>query len=265
MDKEITLEEDRAYNHQEIKKLLEDLRKFFQEDLKIVLSEWGSEKENHSIEKANEDFITIFFIEKDKQPIYEECRGKDDIEKVLNLFDEKLNELYDDFDDLLNRNPTLDKESKGSLESYIKAIDKCITVYENQKGKKISKFNEMDTVSELKEELRHFLGDIINRYIITILIDPLYIRIKNNAESIYSLMVKKINKFLAEMGVYTKEITIEEAFHPEYMTPTEDSADNTTDDFNKFDTIDEIRRYPYYFSDDIKIIDGSAKIWRRKD
>ena len=52
---------------------------------------------------------------------------------------------------------------------------------------------------------------------------------------------------------------------PEFMEPTMDSAENYTEDFNKFDTIDEIRRYPYLFTDGAKIIDGQAKIWRRKD
>ena len=64
--------------------------------------------------------------------------------------------------------------------------------------------------------------------------------IKNNAGEVYTLAVNEINKFLAENGVYTKEVVLGEMIDPEFIEPTNDSCDNVTDDFQKFDTIDEI-------------------------
>ena len=166
-------------------------------------------------------------------------------------------------DALLDNNEELDKDIKASLKSYANAIDKCMSVYSVQKRRQ--KFMEMSTVDELREGVRQFLCDIISKYIIVVLIDALYERINNGAGQVYILAAKEINSFLAKIGVYTKNVMKGEKIDPEYMEPTTDSAENFTEDFNKFDTIEEIRRYPYYFSDGFKIIDGQSRIWRRKD
>ena len=120
-------------------------------------------------------------------------------------------------------------------------------------------------MADLREELQRLFSEIIANYIIVVLFDALYERINNGAGPIYEMVVREINSFLAQNGIYTRKIFVGEKIEPEFMEPTMDSAENYTEDFNKFDTIDEIRRYPYLFTDGAKIIDGQAKIWRRKD
>lgn len=265
MDKEVILEENINYQTEEAKALLGEVRDFFQSKLKLIVPEWVSEKKVVCSKVEQDDCMKLFRISKNKDTLYSECNGMEDVDKVLSKFDASLNDLLDSFDRLLDNNSNLDEESKASLESYASAVDKCSNVYINQKNRRSKKFKEIDTVSELREELQQFFGEIISKYILTVLVDALYVRVKNTSNIIYPLVIKEINHFLSENGVYTENLRIGDEVNPECVEPTDDSAYNVTDDFTKYDTIAEVRRYPYYFSDGTKIFDGSAKIWRRRD
>lgn len=264
MENMVKLDENKQYDHQKTKRLLEEVRDFFQRKLKIIVFECVSPKDTASENNVN-DAAAIFCIEKDKEPIYAACNGCGDLDRILGSFETELNDLLNNMDDLLDNNKDLDDEIKDSLESYANAIDKCINIYGRQKKKQAAKLIEMSTIDELREGICQLFSEIISKYIIMVLIDALYERINNGAGQVYELAAKEINAYLAKLGVYTKNVTKGEKIDPEYMEPTADSAENFTEDFNKFDTIDEIRRFPYYFSDDSKIIDGQARIWRRKD
>lgn len=264
MTNEIIFDNSKKYDHQEIKNLLVGVRDFFQSELKVIVPEWISTKKNETKE-AVVGAITSFYIEKTAEPIYAACNGYDDIRDILNCFGDRLNDLIDSMDDLLDKNTDLDDESKSSLESYAGTIEKCLNVYNTQKKRRAAKFKELSTVNEIRDELQQLFREIIANYIISVLFDALYERINNNSGPIYEMVIKEVNNFLATNGVYTKLVAIGDRIEPEYMEPTTDSSENFTDDFNKFDTIDEIRRYPYLFADGVKIIDGRARIWRRKD
>ena len=255
---------DKEYDHQETKRLLMEVKNFCQIKLKMIVPEWITSKAKVD-EISQDSAITCFYIEKAKNPIYEVCSGYGDVDKILGIFEDRLNDLLGNMDELLDRNVDLDDESKKSLESYASAIDKCFAVYSKQQKRRSVKIKELSTVDEIKEELQQLFTEIIANYIIAVLFDALYERINNGAGQVYEMVVKEINNFLALNGVYTRKICIGEKIEPEYMEPTQDSSENYTDDFNKFDTIDEIRRYPYLFADDTKIIDGQVRIWRRKD
>ncbi len=264
MTNEIMFDTSKEYDHQETKNLLAGVRDFFQSKLRVIVPEWISAKKNENKEAAD-GAITSFYIDKTVEPIYANCNGYDDVRDILSCFEDRLNDLLDSMDDLLDKNTELDDESKRSLESYAGAIEKCLNVYNTQKKRRATKFKELSTVDEIRDELQQLFGEIIANYIIAVLFDALYERINNNSGPIYEMVVKEVNNFLVVNGVYTKSISVGDRIEPEYMEPTTDSAENFTDDFNKFDTIDEIRRYPYLFADGVKIIDGQARIWRRKD
>lgn len=255
---------NKSYNHQETKSLLVEVRDFFQNKLKVIVPEWVSVKENKA-EESGERAINCFFIEKENEPIYASCNGYDDVKEILCLFEDRLNDLLDSMDDLLDKNTDLDEESENSLESYASAIEKSLNVYNTQRKRRAMKFKELSTVDEIRDELQELFREIIANYIIAVLFDALYERINNNSGPIYKMVVKEVNLFLASNGVYTKKVSSGDKIEPEYMEPTVDSSENFTDDFNKFDTIDEIRRYPYLFADGVKILDGQARIWRRID
>lgn len=264
MTEAFIFDENKEYDHREVINLLGKVREFFQSGLKVIIPEWTTHRDTLS-ESANIKGLGVFYIEKACDPIYSTCNGYADLGKVLNLFSVKLDTLLDNMDKLLDNNVDLDDESKKSLESYASVINKCSDVYNIQKKRRSGKFSELSTVDEIKDELRNLFGEIIANYIIVVLFDALYERINNSAGSIYELVVKEINEFLSENGVYTKKVSVGEKIDPEFMEPTPDSSENYTEDFNKFDTINEVRRYPYLFTDGSKIIDGQAKIWRRKD
>lgn len=261
----ITLVEDKEYNHTESKKLLTEVREFFQKKLKLVVSEWITRREVLTESAEGSSAIKAFYIAKAEEPIYLGCNGYDDLNGSLDLFEQRLEGLVDNLDNLLDNNSDLDDESKKSLESYASAVDKCVNVYRTQRRKRMSRFKELSTVEELREELRQLFSEIISNYVITVLFDGLYERVKNNSGQIYEMVVNEVNEFLTVNGVYTRLVSVGEPIDPEYMEPTMDSAENYTTDFQKFDTIDEIYRYPYLFSDGIKITDGRARIWRRRD
>lgn len=257
------LKVDKEYDHQESKNLLKEVRDFFQSKLRIIVPEWITKKKVVT-EDVPTGVVETFFIEKADEAIYKNCNGYDDLAGILDLFDERLNTLLDNMDDLLDKNNDLDDETKKSLDDYATAIDKCVNVYTTQRKRQISKFKELSTVGEIQDELRQLFSNIISKYII-VLFDGLYERVSNNAGPVYEMVIREINQFLAENGVQTKAVKPGEILDPEYMEPTPDSAENFTDDFRKFDRIDEICRYPYMFTDGAKICDGCARIWRRKD
>lgn len=257
------LDSSKKYDHQETRSLLADVRNFYQSKLKIIIPEWITPKASAD-QNENSSIAEIFYIEKAAEPIYAECNGYDDLNGILRLFEERLNELLDGLDHLLDNNSDMDDETRNSLESYADAIEKCGNVYGTQKRKRAAKFKELSTVNELREELQQLFSEMIARYIV-VLFDALYERIHNGAGPVYALVVKEINTFLAANGVYTRMVSAGEKLDPEYMEPTPDSSENITEDFSKFDVIDEIRRYPYVFADDVKIADGLARIFRRKD
>lgn len=260
----IMFDTNKSYDHQETQSLLAEVRSFFQTKLRIIVPEWITPRKA-VVETEEAGAIKAFYIEKSGRPLYEACNGYDDLKGILQLFDDRLNDLLDSMDNLLDNNVDLDEESKKSLDSYASAIEKCLNVYSTQKKRRAAKFKELSTVAELREELQQLFSEIIEKYIIVVLFDALYERINNGAGPIYEMVVGEINSFLAKNGIYTRKISIGEKIEPEFMEPTMDSAENYTEDFSKFDTIDEIRRYPYLFTDGVKIIDGQAKIWRRKD
>lgn len=257
------LRADKEYDHHESKNLLKEVRDFFQSKLRIIVPEWITKKEDVA-EDVSVGIVETFFIEKATDPIYKKCNGYDDLAGILDLFDERLNTLLDNMDDILDKNNDLDDDTKKSLDDYATAIDKCVNVYTTQRKRQMAKFKELSTVGEIQDELRQLFSNIISKYIV-VLFDGLYERASNNAGPVYGMVISEINHFLAENGVQTKAVKPGEILDPEYMEPTPDSAENFTDDFQKFDRIDEIRRYPYMFTDGAKICDGCAKIWRRKD
>ena len=264
MDREYMLDDKKEYTHEESKTLLEEVRSFFQGKLKMVGIEWVSEK-NCNDEKHSSTEATIFVIRNAKEAPFEKCNGLDDVSQILNDFEESLITLVDNIDSLIDNNKDLDAETKSSLESYASAVDKAATIYGTQRKRRMPKIREMSSVGEIRDEIKHLISEIIANYVVTVLVDALYSRIKNGAGEAYELAIAEVNQFLATNGVVTKEIKVGEVLNPEYVEPTPDSSDNVTDEYVKFDTIEEIRRYPYFFSDGTKILDGAAKIWRRKD
>lgn len=258
------LNNDKGYDHQETQRLLTRVRDFFQKKLRVIVPECITEKEEQA-DQVNNGFIEAFFINEEKEAIFSACNEFSDLEGILNLFESRLNELLQSMDDLLDKNIDLDDESKESLTSYANAIDKCVNVYGIQKRKRMDKFKKLNSVSEIQDELRQLFTEIVANYIIAVLFDALYERIKNNSGTIYELVVREVNEFLSQNGIYTMHVNIGDTIDPEYMEPTSDSSENYTDDYQKFDKIDEIKRYPYMFKGGYKIVDGYARIWRRKD
>lgn len=264
MEKEFILEKDRGYDHEDSKNLLKEVRGFFQGKMKMIGIEWVSEKKTAAI---NEDTPshTLFVISNAKAAPYEMCNGLNDVSRILSEFENSLVKLADNLYALEDNNQGLDDDSKTSLKSYGRAVDKAVDVFGNQRKRRMARIKELSSVGELQEELRQFLSEIIANYVVTVLVDALYSRIKNHSGEIYELALVQVNRFLSENGVVTKEISVGEKLNTDYVEPTPDSADNVTDEFVKFDTIEEIRRYPYFFQDGTKLLDGTAKIWRRKD
>ena len=262
---ESILEENKTYLSQESKELLEEVRGFMQGKLKMVGVEWTFSKRSWNQDETLNKGIELFFIKKGVAPIDSFCNSLEDMEKQLDQLESRLICLADSFYALVDNNPDLEKESKNSLESYAKTVDKSVTILENQRKKRRIKWKELSGINEFTEEIKSLIRKIIGDYVISVLADALYERIKNNAGEVYTLVIKEMNQFLIDNGVYTKEIKVGEQMDPEYVEPTKDSIENITEDFHKFDTIEEIRRYPYLFLDDTKILDGSAKIWRRND
>jgi len=217
------LNNDKEYDHQETRRLLAKVREFFQTKLRIIVPECVTAKEEQT-GQGNNRFVETFSIAKGADAIFTVCNGFDDLEGILDLFESRLNELLDGMDGLLDKNANLDDESKKSLDSYASAIDKCINVYGIQRRKRMAKFKELNSVAEIQDELRQFFTEIVANYIIAVLFDALYERIKNNSGTVYEMVVREVNEFLSRNGIYTKHVSVGDVIDPEYMEPTRDLA-----------------------------------------
>ncbi len=112
------------------------------------------------------------------------------------MFDERLNTLLDNMDDLLDKNNDLDNETKKSLDDYATAIDKCVNVYTTQRKRQMAKFKELSTVGEIQDELRQLFSNIHQQIYLVVLFDGLYERASNNAGPVYGMVISEINHFL---------------------------------------------------------------------
>ena len=241
---------------------LKELKNSFEKKFKKYMIPEENKKITNHIQK---NFIKEFIILKKEEntPIYKICTKKSDLKGTFELFYDRLNDFIDDLKGLINN--TTDDNLINNLNSYIKVIEKSKIIYKNQIIVRRNIFKEAETINELQEEIQGLFSLIMEKYIIFVLIDALYERLKNGNSNIYKEVLKKLNKFLQDNGVYTLNIKAGDLMDPECMEATFDSAKNITEDESKYDTISEIRRYPYYFEDEVKIIDGKVKVWRSMD
>lgn len=256
------MEDTRKYSHERTVELLNGARELVTGKLKIIVPEWKTEtKEQTTSAESNNAAINLFFIEKAEQPLYEKVSGINDVSKVFDTFIDMIEDVLDELDAIEDNNAGLDENTINTIQTYGKVFDKAEQVFENRRKKEMASLKELSTVSELKEALAQLFRSVLGDYIIKPVVTPLYETLDKN--EVYPLILRELNEFLSKNGVYTEKIDVGEPIDPEKVEPSEDSVGNVAEDYSKVDTIAEVKRYPYFFADGTKVMDGYAKIYVR--
>ncbi len=256
------MEETKKYNHERTVELLNGARELVTGKLKIIVQEWKTEEPvSGNLAGENKSSIGLFYIEKAEQPLYEKITGINDVNKAFESFADMIDDVLEQLDAIEDNNAGLDDNTKNTIQTYAKVFDKAYSVFENRKKKEMTSLKELSTVTELKEATAQMFRSILGDYIIKPVVTPLYETIDKN--EVYPLILRELNEFLKKNGVYTERIEVGEPIDPEKVEPSEDSIGNIADDYTKVDTIAEVKRYPYFFADGTKVMDGYAKIYVR--
>jgi len=256
-----------VYQHDTSIQLLDSVRSLFRDKLGIVMPEYQLDspegnKHAHGAKGGIDSAMAPFFLPKGTQrPIYADCNTSEQVKQIQELYENRLRELCQQIDRLRERNGNLDSSILESLENYANTVDRCLRVYQTWIGrdsKKLSVTEPSGFQAIVQGTITRNIGD----YIIKSLLNTIREQIKNKSHEIYALVLKRVNTFLSENGVYTREIHSGE-FWTDAAKDIQPEVVCETSDSRKSDTIKEVRRYPYYFTDETKLMDGLVTIWKK--
>ena len=241
----------------EIEKIASKLKECLENDFNMIYLEIkGDSKENIQID--TQDNLSKFKIEKDKDPIFDKIISIDTLSEVKkdikDEYDKFMNEFLDFFDRAEDQLNDKDTQSFEIIEKTIKNRAKKI-------NSAIDKFIPEDSwnTAKIREEFYFKIGRNI-KDIIESLISTISVGMKEN--SAYDGILKILNKFLSQLGVYTLDLDTNTKYENlEFLEPQE-CEDCQTKDINKKDTIKEILSYPYILDNERIIIEGKVILWK---
>ena len=174
--------------------------------------------------------------------------------EIKSEYEKFTDEFLDYFDRVENQ---LDAKQVESFE----IIEKTIKNRAKKLNSSIDKFMIEDSwnTTKISEEfyfkVRKNLNDIINSLISTISIG-----MKEN--SAYDGILKSLNKFLSQLGIYTLELDTATKYENFDFLEPQECEDCETKDINKQDMIKEILSYPYILNKEQIIMEGKVILWK---
>jgi len=240
----------------EIENLNIGFKKLLEDDFKLVYIEKKESLEEDNNEEPKNDLI-LFKIPKDRESIFKKITSLDKLDEVKKEFKSEYERFTDDFLDYFER---VEGQLNETENKSFEIIEKTIKNRAKKLNGTIDKFKVEDSwgVSKLEEEfyfkLQKNLKDIVESLLPTISVG-----MKDN--SAYEGVLSLLNKFLFQLGIYTKEFNIGESCNYELLTPQE-CDDCSTLDLDKKDVIKEILSYPYMIDDDKVVIEGKVILWK---
>lgn len=212
-------------------------------------------------QSSRAEIINYFIIEKSNQhPIYKQINSKKDIdmvsEKVLSLTEY----LSDDLNEILDHNESqMDNNLIETIELMNRIVEKFIKAFRT--ASKRLEFESV-TIDELQIDYGRYLGKELKNRFINLLIPGIYTGMINGNSDIYSLILSKVNSYLAKLGISTFIIEIGDKMNYDNLCVLA-SDDNITIDYKQDETIKEICQLPYMF-DETLVAEGQAVVWRLK-
>jgi len=241
----------------EINTLNLGFKKLLEDDFKLVYIEEKQIKQEDNSETSQND-LSLFKIEKNRESIFKQIVSIDKLDEVKKEIKSEYDKFSNDFLDYFER--VEDMLNEKHINSF-EIIEKTI----KNRGKKlngtINKFIVEDSwsVSKIEEEfyfkLQKNLKDIIDSLIPTI-------STGRKESSAYDGILKDLNKFLSQLGIYTMDLDTHKKYEDFDFLDPQECDDCETEDLNKQDMIKEILSYPYVLSDELIVVEGKVILWK---
>lgn len=234
--------------------LLNEVHKIFIDNNLQIVSINDEEKTNV------DDLIKLFNIEKIKEPVYSNVKNIEDANRVIQDISEEIKKFRINISEVLTANENL---AQNDVEEALYAISRAISNFDKVFLRQVSRGidDTLESSEEIREKLSSNLSDTLNHRFIRNIIRPLYEGIKFKNCEIYRIIIRKINEFLQNLGIYTINLEKNGKFEYDFVEPQE-SKDNITSDYKLDEKIKEIYQYPYVFDLENIVSPGEIVIWR---
>lgn len=212
-------------------------------------------------EKIDEDdLIKLFKVEKIKEPIYSNVENIEDANEIIQKISEEIKKFRVNIAEVLTANENLaQKDVEEALHAISSAISNFDKIFSRQIKRGID--DTLESAEEIRQKLASNLSSILHNRFIKNVIRPLYEGIKFKNCEIYRIIIRKINEFIQNIGVYTINLEQQGEFEYDFVEPQE-SKDNGTSDYRLDEKIKEIYQYPYVFDLENIVSPGEIVIWR---
>ena len=217
--------------------------------------------------------LSIFIIKQEKIAFYNKVNNFDDINKIYKELYDKLEQFSVDIADFRDNN-SFKQEIKDKLSKFKTEVDRSLKPLESRHKKLLDNCKKCNDTNSIIENVVQTYKKFFEEKIFKAIVFPLYDGYRNdNDSSSYEWLITKINKILANLGIYTLKITVGERieinnnvdFSYELTEPKEDNSD-LSNDIAKKDTVKNVLRYAYVFNDDNEnysiVTDGLLELWR---
>lgn len=255
------MEELIAYEPTLAEELLSQIKKFSRASgiiLSPIFAACDEAEKNSESPAEKLQWIKPFIIETDEPAFYLKIDSPDDIATLNQELDQALSDLQNSLKKFLENNPELDESLRSKINTFatMHLVQAKKAVKFRLKKLKGEAANNCNTVDELRNLAGKHYADFVRQELLERIVYPLYDGLQHNPnEAAYLGVLDKVNRFLADLGVMTVNISVGEHWdenNPFYSPAPEESASDeyATTNADEKDLIRDILRYAYVFQED---------------
>ena len=260
------------YNQNAIDNLLNKLENFYIDNgLAVPVS--PSEFANSETTKNISSYLDGFIIPQDKKAFYLGINSKSDIEDKYNYLYSKIEDLKNDIDDYsINNKESLSEDMYGKIKKFKMAVEKVLSPLQSRHKKLLRACdNECNSIDEMQERAGDTYESLLKEKLFPMVVPPLYEGLRNSNDSSYKWLLKKMNSFFSEIGIYTVPLNVGNILSDEdivcYQLQTKNDESDVTSDATLNCAVREIEYYAYRLSEDGEpriVMEGKVNLWRIK-
>lgn len=256
------MEDLNVYETTATEDLLEQVKNFFRAKGIILSPIFAArdEAEKNSESPAEKlQWIKPFIIETDEPAFYLKIYSPDDIATSNQKLEQDLSDLQNSLKKFLENNPELDESLRSKINTFATThlLQAKKAVKFRLKKLKGEAANNCNTVDELRNLAGKHYADFVRQELLERIVYPLYDGLQQNpneaAYFCYLWVLNEVNRFLADLGVMTVNISVGEHWdedNPFYSPAAESASDEyTTTNADEKGLIREVLRYAYVFQE----------------
>ena len=248
-----------AYESMAAEELLEQIKKFFRAKGIIFPTIFVTRDETEKFSESpavNLQWVQSFIIQTDEPAFYLKIDSPDDIAILNQDLEQALSELQDSLKKFLENNRELEESLRSKINTFATKhlVQAKKAVKFRLKKLKTEVANNCNTVEELRELAGKYYATFIKQELLERIVYPLYDGLEQNPkEEAYLWVLNEVNRFLADLGVMTINISVGEYWdenNPFYFPAEESTSDKyATTNPDEKGLICEVLRYAYVFQE----------------